>query len=114
MVRWWRRQTSDSVIIALPDDVEMAIPSWMLDPVACHQMKDTCAPSVSTDALLALDELLKSSGVLRSASSSPSGLSQAKGVSDGPESFGPSSAPDPSGSGPRSQPPASPSPMSPL
>ena len=105
LVRRIRRQTSDSVIIELPDGLEIAIPSWMLDPLACNQVKDACAPYVSTDALVALDELLTSSGLLQPETSSTSSPSQAKGVSDGPESVGPSSAPGPSGSGLRPQPP---------
>jgi len=94
LVRRIRRQTSDSVIIELPDGLEIAIPFWMLDPLACNEVKDADAPSVSTNALLALDELLKSSGLLLPKPSSTSGPSQSKGVSDVPESCGPSSPPN--------------------
>jgi hypothetical protein len=106
LVRRIRHQPSDSVIIALPDGLEIAIPSWMLDPLACEQIKDACTPSLSTDALLVLDELLQNSGLIPAESSSTSGSSQAKGVSDGPESFGPSHASAPSGRAPRPQSPA--------
>ena len=77
LVRRIRHQPSDSVIIELPDGLEIAIPSWMLDPLACHQVQDAGTPSVSTAALLALDELLQSSGLLLPAPSSTSGPSQA-------------------------------------
>jgi len=107
LVRRIRRQTSDSVIIKLPDGLEIAIPFWMLDPLACNEVKDADAPFVSTNALLALDELLKSSGLLLPKPSSTSGPSQSKGVSDVPESFGPSSPPNPGDGGSRPQPPVS-------
>src|SRR4029453_7247885 len=40
LVRRLRQQTSDSVVIELPDGLEIAIPFWMLDPLACIQIKE--------------------------------------------------------------------------
>ena len=114
MVRWGRRQPADSVSMACPDAVAMALPAWRRAPVACPQRKDAWAPAVSTDALLALDARRKRAGGLRSAASAPAGLSPATGGRDGPASCGPTRAPAPAGSGPRAPPPARPAPMSPL
>ena len=93
MVRWGRRQPADSVSMARPDAVAMALPAWRRAPVACPQRKDAWAPSVSTDALLALDARRKRAGGLRSAASAPAGLSPATGGRDGPASCGPARAP---------------------
>ena len=37
IVRWLRRQTSESLLVKLPDGVQIAIAAWMLDPLACSQ-----------------------------------------------------------------------------
>ena len=44
IIRWLRRQTSDSLVIKLQDGLELAIPAWMLDPVACSLVHDAPAP----------------------------------------------------------------------
>ena len=36
IVRRLRRYTTDCVVIALADDVQVAVPTWMLDPLACQ------------------------------------------------------------------------------
>src|SRR5713226_7681410 len=35
IIRWLRRQPSESLVIKLQDGLELAIPAWMLDPLAC-------------------------------------------------------------------------------
>ncbi len=58
IVRWLRRQTSESLVVKLPDGVQIAIAAWMLDPLACRQLQDAPTPRVSVDALLALRDML--------------------------------------------------------
>src|SRR4029453_13963360 len=58
IIRWLRRQTSESLVIKLQDGLEIALPSWMLDPLACSHVHDAPAPRLSVEALLALRHLL--------------------------------------------------------
>jgi hypothetical protein len=86
MIRRLRHQASDSIVVELPDGLQMAIPSWMLDPLACGQFRDSPRPCLSIDALLALCDLLHHHTLLVAGASSTSGVSQTKGVRDAPES----------------------------
>src|SRR4029434_7178269 len=58
IIRWLRRQTSESLVIELQDGLELAIPAWMLDPLACSLVHDAPAPCLTVEALLALRALL--------------------------------------------------------
>jgi hypothetical protein len=64
IVRWLRRQTSESLVVKLPDGIQIAIAAWMLDPLACRQLYDAPAPRFSVDALLALRDVLDHSRLL--------------------------------------------------
>jgi hypothetical protein len=86
ILRWLRRQTSDSVIIKLPDGLQMAIPAWMLDLLACRQVNEAPEPRLSVDALVALGDLLDQSPLLPLRAPAISGASQPKGESDAHQS----------------------------
>src|SRR3990172_8271468 len=51
IVRRLRRYTADCVVIKLADDVQVAVPTWMLDPLACQQLADEGRPRISVAAL---------------------------------------------------------------
>jgi hypothetical protein len=65
-IRRLRRYTSDQVVIELRDEVQVAIPSWMLDPVACQQCRNEPRPRLAIAALLELRHLLDSQSLLTS------------------------------------------------
>jgi hypothetical protein len=46
------------MVIRLADDVQVAVPTWMLDPVACAQLTDEARPRISVSALHDLRALL--------------------------------------------------------
>jgi hypothetical protein len=48
------------VVIKLVDDVQVAVPTWMLDPLACQQLTDEVRPRISMAALNDLRALLDS------------------------------------------------------
>src|SRR3990172_5305286 len=60
IVRRLRRYTADCVVIKLADDVQVAVPTWMLDPLACQQLADEGRPRISVAALHDLRALLDS------------------------------------------------------
>jgi hypothetical protein len=93
VVRWLRRQTSDSLIIKLPDGLPIAVPSWMLDPVACSEIRDATEPLISCAALIALRQLIDAHDLLSAQTAPIAGVSQAKGACDAQE---PSRSPSPS------------------
>lgn len=86
ILRWLRRQTSDSVVIKLPDDLQIAIPAWMLDPLACQHVSEAPKPRLSVDALVALRDLLDQHPLLPATSLAIPGASQLKGDSDAHQS----------------------------
>ena len=51
IVRRLRRYTADCVVIRLADDVQVAVPTWMLDPLVCQQLTDEARPRISVSAL---------------------------------------------------------------
>ena len=65
-IRRLRRYTSDQVVIELRDEVQVALPSWMLDPVVCQQFRDAPQPRLAIAALLELRHLLDSQPLLMS------------------------------------------------
>src|SRR5215475_1815336 len=85
MVRWLRRQPAASLVVKLPDGVQIAIAAWMLAPRACRQLHDIPTPRVRIDALLALRDLLDHSLLLPSASPATSWTSPRKGARDAQE-----------------------------
>src|SRR5262245_26863222 len=102
IVRWLRRQTSDSLVLKLRDGLEMAIPSWMLDPLACGDISDAPAPRLSVEALWALRDLLDHQPLLHAASpatpcaSPPEGARDAQASSSAPTAAGCRGLPQPS------------------
>jgi len=46
------------VVITLADDVQVAVPTWMLDPLACAQLTDEARPRIAVSALCDLRALL--------------------------------------------------------
>jgi hypothetical protein len=52
------------VVITLGDDVQVAVPSWMLDPVVCQQLTDEEHPRLSVAALRDLRALLDNQPVV--------------------------------------------------
>ena len=86
IIRWLRRQTSESLVIKLQDGLELAIPAWMLDPLACSRVCDAPAPRLSIAALLALRALLDHQPLLRAAIPATPCVSQPEGARDAQES----------------------------
>jgi hypothetical protein len=58
------RRFSPMTVVRLPDGAEIGIPSWMLDPLACSQVKDEPRPRVAVSALLELRQLLDGQSLL--------------------------------------------------
>ena len=86
IVRWLRRLTTESLIVKLPDGLELAIPVWMLDPVACSLMCDAPAPRLTVEALLALRDLLDRQPLLHTAIPATPCVSPPEGARDAQES----------------------------
>jgi hypothetical protein len=85
-IRWLRHQTSDSLVIQLQDGLQLASPSWRLEPLACHHVSDAPVPCLSIEALLALRALLAPHPLLRSAIPTTPCVSQPEGARDAQES----------------------------
>ena len=94
IIRWLRHQTAESLVIQLQDGLQLAIPSWMLDPVACSHVSDAPAPRLSVEALLAVRALLDHQPLLHAAIPATPWVSQPEGARDAQES---SSAPTAAG-----------------
>lgn len=60
MVRALRRLVDEIDIVQLPQGFQIAMPRWMLDPMACGQMPQEAKPRVALSALLRLVELIQS------------------------------------------------------
>ena len=58
VVRRLRRYATDCVVITLADDVQVAVPTWMLDPLACQQLTDEAHPRIAVSALRDLRALV--------------------------------------------------------
>jgi len=86
MLRWLRHQTADSVVIKLPDGLQMAIPTWRLAPLACQHVSAALGPRLSVDALVALRDLLAQPPVLPATSRAIPGASQLQGDSEAHQS----------------------------
>src|SRR5262249_58310815 len=86
IIRWLRRQTAESLVIKLQDGLELAIPSWMLDPLACRLVHDAPAPCLPVETLLALRELLHRQPLLHTAIPTTPCVSHPEGARDAQES----------------------------
>jgi hypothetical protein len=87
IVRRLRRYTADCVVITLADDVQVAVPTWMLDPLVCQQLTDEEHPRLSVAALSELRALLDSQPVVvtTAIAIAPTGSQQAGGDDARPE-----------------------------
>jgi hypothetical protein len=55
-----RRRGPDAIdIVQRPDGLQIAVPRWMLDPLACQQLPQEAKPRVALRALLRLAELVR-------------------------------------------------------
>ena len=81
IIRRLRRYTADCVVIRLADDVQVAVPTWMLDPLVCQQLTDEEHPRLSVAALRDLRALLDSQPVVVTMTTAinPEGSQQAGG-----------------------------------
>jgi hypothetical protein len=86
IIRWLRRQHSESLVVKLQDGLELAIPAWMLDPLACSQVHDASVPRLTVDALLALRALLDYQPLLPAALAATPCVSPSEGARDAQES----------------------------
>src|SRR6266436_1356057 len=58
VIRYLRRtSTTPVVIVRCPDRLQIAIPEWMLSPVACGRLSEEAQPRIVLSALLALRRL---------------------------------------------------------
>ncbi len=76
--------SADYLTVRLKDGLRIAIPSWMLDPILCDQLKEEDSPHIAISALLSLCDLVDSQPLLSAAESCSSGP-QKKGGSDATE-----------------------------
>jgi hypothetical protein len=53
-----RRFNATHQLVQLKNDLRLAIPDWMLDPIACAQLSDSSLPRISVSALLTLRRLI--------------------------------------------------------
>src|SRR5262249_32007484 len=67
IIRHLRRLTSDCVVVKLRDEVQIALPAWMLDPVCCQQLTEEAQPRIAVSALCDLRALVDSQSWLVSA-----------------------------------------------
>jgi hypothetical protein len=64
ILRRFRRYATDHLLLRLSDEVQLAIPAWMLDPVACQELCNEVHPRIAVSALQALQQLLESQPLL--------------------------------------------------
>jgi hypothetical protein len=57
-VRFLRRTSPAVLVVKLPDGLQLAVPEWMLSPLACEQLKEEKEPLIATAALQQLRELI--------------------------------------------------------
>jgi len=54
-----RRRGPDAIdIVRRPDGLQIVVPRWMLDPLACQQLPQEAKPRVALRALLRLTDLV--------------------------------------------------------
>ncbi len=56
-MRFLRRTSPAVLVVKLPDGLQLAVPEWMLSPLACEQLKEEKEPRIATAALQELREL---------------------------------------------------------
>jgi hypothetical protein len=60
VIRCLRKSASVILIVKLPSGVQIAVPEWMLIPLACDQLRIEDKPRISIYALIALRRLIDS------------------------------------------------------
>jgi hypothetical protein len=58
VIRTQRRGPDPIDIVQRPDGLQIAVPRWMLDPLACQQLPQETKPRVALRALLRVTELI--------------------------------------------------------
>ena len=64
MVRVLRRDGEEVFTVKVPAGFQLALPSWMLDPIHCGDLAQEARPRVSLAALLELQALMASQDLL--------------------------------------------------
>jgi hypothetical protein len=82
VVRWLRRISSEIVVVKLPEGLQIALPSWMLDLVVCDQLSDEPQPRISVSALRRLRDLIDSQSLLATISAVHCCASESPGGND--------------------------------
>src|SRR5713226_6729418 len=82
VVRTLRRTHADIVLISLPDGLQIAIPRWMLDPVACDQLPAEDRARIGLSALRDLRALLDSHPLSGAGSMEDAGVTRSPGGHD--------------------------------
>ena len=57
-MRFLRRRIPAVLVVRLPDGLQLAVPEWMLSPLACEQLKEEKEPRIATPTLQELRELV--------------------------------------------------------
>jgi hypothetical protein len=71
-----RRRGRDVIdIVQRPDGLQIAVPRWMLDPLACQQLPQEAKPRVALHALLRLVEMMPTRGLPGGTAASVLGVS---------------------------------------
>ena len=71
-----QRRGPDAIdIVQRPDGLQIVVPRWMLDPLACQQLPQEAKPRVALRVLLRLAELLKTRDLPVGAETSVLGVS---------------------------------------
>ena len=86
IVRWLRRQTAESLVVKLPDSLELTIPTWILDPVTYSHVQDAPTPRLTVEALFTLRHLLDRQPLLQAAVPATPCVSPPEGARDAQES----------------------------
>jgi hypothetical protein len=82
VVRRFRRLSADSLIVELADGLQVAVPQWMLDPLACEALGVVPIPRISLTALRQLRDLLNAQTLGTGRASSYAGVSPPLGGDD--------------------------------
>ena len=91
MVRSLRREVEPVIVIRLQDGLQLAVPSWMLDPSRCESIRDEAEPVIAVEALRELVALVDQQRLsLQQDGDSPSSSNHQRRGSDEQRSVSPS------------------------
>src|SRR5262249_26374653 len=80
ILRRFRRRGGDSLIVRPANGPALALPAWMLDPVACSTLRQAPQPLIALDALRQLRKLLDTPPWSAGAAAATADDSNLKGV----------------------------------